>query len=537
MREPPAEQELPGRTASAGLTIAPLVIARDAGHALRVAGTPAEERSALEEAIADARAELAALAGSADPTVAEILGFQLALLEDEELLDPVLARIDTGEAADGAWRAVLDGEIAAYRAGDPVLRARAADLVDLRERVLRVLTPSVAPIEDGPDDGAAILAIDDLTPSRFLETDWSRFRGAVLRRGSTAGHVAMLARARGIPLLVDLGPHFDRLQGGTLAVLDAERGRVIVDPGPDSLAASEARLVIREAAAAHARGLLAEPAITAGGERVQVTLNIDDPAALDRIDPAHTDGIGLVRTEFLFRGAALPDEARQLETCLRVLRWAAGRPVVVRTLDAGGDKPIPGLTPVGESNPFLGLRGLRLALARPEVFRVQLRALARAAAHGPLRVMAPMVTLPAEFAAFRELFVEVVEELAVAGITAARPPLGMMVEVPAAALTAGDFEADFYSIGSNDLIPYLMAASRDEPALAHLLDPAHPAVDELIRRVVEAGRARGVEVSLCGELASDPAQVPRLLALGLRRLSVAPAALGPVKAAIAGWRG
>jgi phosphotransferase system enzyme I (PtsI) len=208
----------------------------------------------------------------------------------------------------------------------------------------------------------------------------------------------------------------------------------------------------------------------------------------------------------------------------------------VRTLDAGGDKPISGLTPDGERNPFLGLRGLRLSLARPEVFRVQLRALARAAALGPLKVMAPMVSAPDELSKVRALLEEALEEVAAAGIAATGPALGMMVEVPAAALNIAAFDADFFSIGSNDLIQYVMAASRDEPAVASLYRARDPAVLELIRRVVVAGGEKGREVSLCGEMASDPALVPLLLDAGLRRLSVAPSALGPVKAAIAAWR-
>jgi phosphotransferase system enzyme I (PtsI) len=257
---------------------------------------------------------------------------------------------------------------------------------------------------------------------------------------------------------------------------------------------------------------------------------------LATLDPGHCDGVGLTRTEFLFRGGDLPDEETQFRAYVQVLRWATGRPVIIRTLDAGGDKPIPGLTPEGERNPFLGLRGLRLSLARPDVFRVQLRALARAAAEGPLKVMAPMVSAPDEFARFRGLFEEVLEELSANRVAAARPALGMMVEVPAAALNVAAFDADFFSIGSNDLIQYVLAASRDEPAVASLYRAHDPAVLELIRRVVAAGSEQGKEVSLCGEMAADPALVPRLLGAGLRRLSVAPAALGAVKAAIAAWR-
>jgi len=534
MSERPSEIVLQGQPASRGFALAPLEFARPGRLRGRIAGPPDAEHAALTAAIAEAAGQLGALIDAADETAAGILEFQLALLEDEDLLEPVLARVAAGEPADAAWSRALEAEIAAYRDGqDSVFAARAADLEDLRERVLRALVQDDAKAPAPAPHDHAILAAEDLTPSRFLETDWTRFCGAVLKRGSAAGHVALLARARGTPLVIGLGDDFARLRAGALAVLDADRGRVVVDPGPETLAGAEARAVASAAAAAEAGAALVRPAATATGERVCVAVNLDDPGLLETIDPAHTDGAGLVRTEFLFRGPRLPDEAQQYEACARVLRWAGGRPVIVRTLDAGGDKPIAGVTPEGERNPFLGLRGLRLSLARPEVFRVQLRALARAATLGPLKVMAPMVTVPAEFEAFRELFQEVVRKLAADGHDAALPPLGMMVEVPAAALDAARFDADFYSIGSNDLIQYTMAASRDDAAVAGLYDPRHPAVLELIGRVVEAGRARGVEVSLCGDMASDPALVPVLLGLGLRRLSVAPAALGAIKAAIA----
>jgi phosphoenolpyruvate-protein phosphotransferase (PTS system enzyme I) len=487
-------------------------------------------------AMARARAQLQGLAAGAERLAAEILDFQIALLGDDDLRAPILERIAAGEAADRAWAAVLDGEIEAYRdGGDPAFAARAADLADLRERVLDALAPAASAAGGDAAEGA-ILAARDLTPSRFLETDWTRHRGAALAGGSAAGHVALLARARGVPLVVGLGAAFERLRDGAPTILDGERGRLILDPAPATLAASEARLAGQARRAAAEVVLLDRPALTAEGERVLVLINLDDPTLLATLDPRHCDGIGLVRTEFLFHGGGLPGEEQQLAAYAGVLRWAAGRPVAIRTLDAGGDKPIAGLTPEGESNPFLGLRGLRLSLARPEVLRVQLRALARAAALGPLEVMAPMVTVPAELEALRRLFADVVAELEAAGVAAALPPLGMMVEVPAAAFDIAAFDAAFYSIGSNDLIQYLCAASRDDPAVAGLHDPRHPAVLELIRRVADAGRAAGRPVSLCGEMASDPALVPLLLGAGLRRLSVAPAAVGRVKAAIAAWR-
>ena len=261
------------------------------------------------------------------------------------------------------------------------------------------------------------------------------------------------------------------------------------------------------------------------------------PDSLDTVSPDHCDGIGLVRTEFLFPGHERADEEAQLAVYRRFLGWAEGRPVTIRTLDAGGDKPIPGLTVDGEANPFLGMRGLRLSLASPGAFRVQLRALARAAAAGPLRVMVPMVTVPEEVERVRDLLDTVVAELAVAGVAHARPALGMMVEVPAAALEAAAFDVAFYSIGSNDLVQYVTASARDNPAVARLANPRRPAVLRLIREVAAVGRAKGVEVSLCGDIASEPELIPDLLAAGLRSFSVAPVALGRVKAAIAAWPG
>jgi phosphotransferase system enzyme I (PtsI) len=265
---------------------------------------------------------------------------------------------------------------------------------------------------------------------------------------------------------------------------------------------------------------------------VRVLVNIDDPAIIETIAPETCDGVGLTRTEFLFQ-TRLPDEATQLAFYRRLLDWAGGRPVTIRTLDAGGDKPVPGLT-LPEDNPFLGVRGVRLSLARPEVFRVQLRALARAAAGaaGRLKVMVPMVTVPAELDRVREMLATEVVALRADGIAAAMPPVGMMVEVPAAALTAEAFAADFYSIGSNDLIQYVTASARDNAAVARLADPRNPAVAELIARTVAAGETRGVEVSLCGDMASSPDLAATLLRAGVRVFSVAPAQVGVVKQAI-----
>lgn len=241
-----------------------------------------------------------------------------------------------------------------------------------------------------------------------------------------------------------------------------------------------------------------------------------------------------MRSEFLFRdGAPLPGEEEQYQAYRRFLEWAAGKPVTIRTLDAGADKPIGGLTPEGEKNPFLGRRGVRLTLARPDIFRIQLRALARAAVHGRLKVMIPMVTIADELKQSALLLDKAVAELKSEGIACERPPLGIMVEVPAVAIAPELFaEAAFFSIGSNDLTQYVLACARDETALTALSQAGYPAVLKLIEAVAAFGRAREIPVSLCGDMASDPHYLRDLLEAGMRSLSVAPSALGRIKAAL-----
>ncbi len=532
MTDRPTEQAIAGLPASAGLAIGELAL--DVGERLRgrLVGNSAEECERLLQAIATAKEELARLIAAEDALAAGILEFQEALLEDDELLAPIFKAIQEGNTAHGAWDTAMDREIAAYQTDeDELLSARADDLADLKQRVLRAISGS-APIESRERAQGAIYVAEDLTPSRFLELDWQALGGAAICGSSRNSHVAILARARGIPLVVGLEAQFDSLPDGITAFLDAEMGRLVLAPSTETLAEARTRMAARRAQDEAAVESLSHDAATATGERVQMMINVDDPAVLDRLSPDHCDGIGLTRTEFLFQGAEPPDEEQQLAVYRRILTWAGGKPVTIRTLDAGGDKPIPGITPESEANPFLGVRGLRLSLARPEVFRVQLRALARAAAHAPLKVMLPMVTLPAELAETRRLLKEILEDLKVAGLACALPALGIMVEVPAAALTAKAFAADFYSIGSNDLVQYTTAAARDNSALEDVAAPDNPAVAELIRRTVKAAEARGVEVSLCGDLASDPEMIPLLLDCGLRCLSVAPAQLARVKQAV-----
>ncbi len=516
-----------GIPAAPGMAAGPIVRVGGAHRKAREYRSAAEEQAGMDVGLRAAQEALALLMESmSDAEAAGILAFQLALLEDDEITRPLAASIADGTAADTAWSAVMDRLIADYEtAEDAYFRARAADLADLRERVLDALHgDSAVAIAPG-----SIVVAEDFPPSRFLATDW-RDSGLVLERGGATSHVAILARSRGVPLLVGVG----RIEATEAAdaLLDSHDGLLVIQPDHAAREAFELRRSRHADEARADHGQLGAAARMASGERVAVMINVARPEDLERIDPDHVDGIGLVRSEFLFHDRReLPGEEEQYRAYSRIAKWARGRPVTIRTLDAGGDKPIPGFTRAGETNPFLGVRGVRLSLERPDVLKLQLRALVRAGVDGNVKVMVPMVAVPGELARVRVLLDEAVRELKAERIAAVSPPLGMMVEVPAAALAVETFDADFYSIGSNDLLQYLMAASRDEPALAALARPG-PAFWRVLRELCAHGHESRREVSLCGDLASDANAIPDLLRSGLRTLSVAQASLASVKAAI-----
>jgi phosphoenolpyruvate-protein phosphotransferase (PTS system enzyme I) len=526
------ELRLIGRPASTGFAAGPIAVLSAIEPLERAQGDPTGETEALRRAIANALDQLAELVTRMRGDGEEILAFQIAMLEDDALASPAFAAIGRGAAAQAAWRGALASQIADYEgADDEHFRARASDLTDIRDRVLSALSGNTNQSIIRP---GSIIFGEDLTPSRFLAIDWVNGGGIALTAGSASGHVATLARARGIPMIVGLKLDLAAVNGRREALIDGELGTLCLDPTSLTRTDFAARQVGARRAAAVAEAYKTRPAVTADGTPIAVFLNVADPSEIEALDSASCDGIGLVRTEFLFHGRAeWPDEELQYRIYRQLVDWAAGRPVTIRTLDAGADKPIPGLTIDNEANPFLGMRGIRLSLARPEPFRVQLRALARAAAHGSVEVMLPMVALPGELAAARLYLEEEVAALSAAGIACRIPPLGIMVEVPAAAIAVEQFDAAFFSIGSNDLTQYVMAAARDNHALAALNDPANPAVLRLIAQVAAHGVATGKKVSLCGDAAGEPRHIGVLLAAGLRALSVAPSALARAKEAIA----
>jgi phosphoenolpyruvate-protein phosphotransferase (PTS system enzyme I) len=529
-----AELRLTGRPASPGLALSRLFVLSDtqANSPTRPAGDPDQEAARLRRAIAAAIQQLKEVSRAAASDAQDILEFQIAMLGDEVLAEGAFAAIAGRQNAGAAWRAALKAQIEEYEtAGDEYFRARAADLEDLRDRVSGILSGG----QQQSVPAGTVLVARDLPPSRFLGIDWQAGSAIALAGGSPTSHVALLARARGVPMVVGLGADVMAVPSGQEAMIDGERGTLVVSPDEATRAAAKSREAEISRRRAIADKFLRERATLPSGEAVTVMINTAGPDELSLLDPAICDGIGLVRSEFLFHdGGVLPDEETQYQAYCRILEWAGRRPVTIRTLDAGGDKPIPGLTIDDEANPFLGTRGIRLSLLKPEVFRVQLRALCRAASRGNLKIMLPMVAAPRDLAHARAHLGAVTSDLAARRIPYSVPPLGIMVEVPAAAISVDRFDADFYSIGSNDLTQYVMAVARDIASLADYADAADPAVLTLIARVVEHGKRTGREVSLCGDAASDPAIVHHLIGAGLRSLSISASSVGLVKAAIAG---
>ncbi len=510
-----------GTVASIGYAAGPLYILDRKRATYQPSGDNFTESERLLDAMEAAAQQVETLAASTQGDAADMLEFQVAMLRDASLSEIALEDIMLGSDAASAWTDTMSNHVKDYEsAGDAYFRARSADLRDIRERVLRALAGEATTALPA----GAVIHAHDLTPSEFLSMDWKKGGGIVLAGGSAASHVAMLARSRGVPMLVSTPLD---AANDDFVLLDAEHGAVTVQP---DATARDAFLV---AAAAHvealtrAREAMGKPAVTVDGVPVEVLVNIAEPSDTDGLDIAACGGVGLMRTEFLFSNG-LPDEETQVAAYRRVLEWAGDKPVTIRTVDAGGDKPVPGFT-VDETNPFLGLRGIRLCLAKPDIFRVQVRALLRAAPAGDLKVMFPMIAVPAEYDAARTIFVE---EAATLGLPV--PPLGIMVEVPAVAIHPAAFaHVAFFSIGSNDLTQYVMAAGRDNGAVAALGDPRNPAVLALIHNVAAFGLANGIPVSLCGDAGGDPRLIPSLIAAGLRTLSVTPAQLPLAKAAIA----
>jgi phosphocarrier protein FPr len=531
---PAAGTTLRGVGASDGMAAGPAqTIATPApAPGARAIGTPGEESAALERGLAAAREAVAAdrerLRRTIGTDQAAIFDAHLALLDDEALLGPARAAIATGSAAEAAITAAAEQAAARYRnLDDPLLAERATDVLDVAGRVAAAITGA------GGQSPSGVIVAGELTPSQSAALDPRRVVAIATARGSRTAHAAIIARALGVPAVVGLGESLLAIADGTTLLVDGSAGIVTVAPGDEAVAAGEqqgAAFLARSAAALeHAH----EPAQLTGGERIEVFANLGSLADAQLAVEHGAEGVGLLRTEFLFQQrATLPDEDEQAEALRRIAVALDGRPLIVRTLDAGADKPLPALALGHEANPFLGVRGIRVGLRDPALLLTQLRAVLRVAAAHPLKLMLPMVASVAEVLAVRELL----EQARTQTGAGAPPELGIMVEVPAAALLADALapHVDFFSIGTNDLTQYVMAAERGNAQLEPLLTEPQPAVLRLIEATVAAAGAHRRWVGVCGEMAGDPASAVLLAGLGVSELSMAPRLIPEVKRALRG---
>ncbi len=529
---------LGGVPASRGFSVGTAVYLPRAEFPVVEAGRGArEETRAFDQARDQVRARVAQLATSGPPTLRDILAAHLELLDDPQLIRDAHQVMAQGKSAAFAWRSSLRASGAALEAtGDARLAERVDDLRDLENQVLVALGAAPATQVDLPH--GAILLARDLTPSQFIELDSAKLGGIALAAGGATSHVAILAAAAGVPMLVATGPALLDIDAGAPLVLDAESGTLRVAPAAAELAAAQAKLEQRRATGERERAAAQRDCHLASGERIEIFANLTGTVADAQLAVTHgAEGCGLLRTEFLFlERATAPSEEEQLGCYQEVARVLGSRPLVIRTMDVGGDKPIPYLPLPPEENPALGLRGIRTSLWRPDLFEAQLRALLRVAhigAPGQCRILLPMITEPGEILAVRSLLANLAASLSVPV-----PLLGAMIETPAAALLAGGIAraVDFLSIGSNDLTQYTLAMDRGNPELAARVDGLHPSVLALIARVGEAGERHGKMVAVCGGLASDPAAAPLLLGLGVRELSVVPTSIPSLKSRVSGFR-
>ncbi|MDR2141709.1 MAG: phosphoenolpyruvate--protein phosphotransferase [Deltaproteobacteria bacterium] len=527
---------LVGVPASPGLAVGPIFQLRALDIQLVQDGQgPEIERPALEAALEAARAKLTELEKTtrltADPGKAAIFAAHQELLADPDLLEAAWAAIGQGRSAAYAWRESYAAQAQTLASLDnELLAARAVDIRDIGERVLTRLTGQAKRGVEAA--GQAILIAPDLTPSDTARLNKSGALGFGLTGGSATSHASILARAAGIPAVVAAPARILDLPDGTLAILDGDKGLLQIEPAPEVIAQTQAKLAELAKTRAAELAAAAQPATTLDGAKIQVVGNISGLAEAEEIPSLGGEGVGLLRSEFLFlERTSAPSEAEQTEVYSAIAK-ALGpeRVLIVRTLDVRGDKPLAYLPLPEEANPFLGPRGIRLNLLGTEIFSTQVRAILQVAPLTKLGIMFPMVASLEEFQAARDLVLREKEALGLPNPV----EIGVMVEVPSAALMADLFapEVDFFSIGTNDLTQYTLSIDRGHPKLAKMADALHPAVLRLIQRTTQAAQEWGKWVGVCGGVASDVAAIPVLIGLGVAELSVSFKMIPAVKAVI-----
>jgi len=491
---------------------------------------PALEKAMLEKGVEAVRRRLEALAADGSDIIRSVFDAHQELLEDPELQNTARALIDAGKSAAYAWRTAVREQAACLSAlHDKRLAQRADDLHDLERQVVAAILGADQESISGSFKKAIIVA-DELAPSEFVQCLAGGAVGFCTSGGGTSSHVAIMAAGVGAPLIVAADEKARAAPDGAAAILHAGRGELRIGANAAEIAGAEDAVERRKQRHAEALAKCAESGRTADGVRIECMANLGSVEDAARAVETGAEGCGLLRSEFLFlQRAAPPDENEQRDAYQRVADVLGDRPLVIRTLDIGGDKPAPYLPMAAEENPALGLRGVRLTLQRRPLLETQLRAIMQVAPSPP-DIMLPMVSGADEIAAAREIFEGALEAV----MPASRPRLGIMVETPASAVLCETLAplVDFFSIGSNDLTQYVLAMDRGNAALAARFDGLHPAVLRMIKMIAVSAAANGTPVSLCGALASDPAAIPILIGLGLTKLSAAPTAVSAVKAVI-----
>lgn len=536
--------ELRGTGVSEGIALGPaLVVEREVTPVLRLLLPPEavdSELQRLRDALAASQRQIQSirerLAREASAPHAYIFDAHLLMLEDPLLLDPAIAAVrDHRVNAEWALHAVADQLHAMFdELPDVYLRERRSDLDDVLGRILINLTGTSGAPKLSHLPGSYVLVADELAPSEAAELDWDRVLAVVTDAGSATYHTSILARSFGVPAVVGLRDATRRIPPGAMVVVDGREGQVLVDPSVPALESYRLAQERHRQELRRLQDLGTLPALTSDGVRMLLRANVEFPDEAPTARQHGAEGIGLFRSEYLLgRAREWPSEERQYEIYRNLLDLMAPGPVTVRTWDVGTEDLVPG----GPSspNPALGERALRLLHRAPTAFRDQLRALLRAANHGPLQIMFPFAAGPADLRQALALLEEARASLRAEQIAVPdHVPVGLNLEVPSAALTADLLarEVDFLSIGTNDLVQYLLAADRGDPRVSAHYQPLHPAVLRVVAQVVRAAEPRGVPVSVCGEMASDPLHALVLLGLGVRELSMSPAAIPRVKAAV-----
>lgn len=540
---PLTQDVLTGIAASGGLAIAPVMQYQSSPVAItqyKIENAEVEWQR-LQVAIQTAQQEIQSLLSHTSIQIgdaeAAIFDAHLLLLQDPVLLEIVHQHILSQMInAEAAWQTVLDEAANSYlQLEDAYLQELADNVVDVRYRVLRILLGN--PPSNLELTTPAILITTDLTPSDTAKLDPKKVLGICMTSGSPTSHSAIIARTLGIPAVLGLDPQILTWENGTLIALDGGSGRVWGTPSGEVLEQLEVKrkawLTARQEAVAQAH----QPAITRDGQRVQIFANVRNLADVQLAVSHGADGVGLLRTEFLyFDRASPPSEDEQFEFILAIAQVLENRPLIIRTLDVGGDKPLPYMKEkVTEANPFLGCRGIRFCLEQPQLLKTQFRAILRASTNSNIKLMLPMIASLTEVIAAKTILAEVQAELTQENIPFNQQmEVGVMIETPASVAIADQLArvVDFFSIGTNDLSQYVMAADRNNPRVATLTDAMHPAVLRMVQKTVQAAHQENIWVGLCGEIAAEVLVLPILLGLGLDELSVNPQAVATIKQAV-----